>query len=88
MRLNSNQEADKLYILPTLTIKFTKGNKSCNVRCLIDSGSQRSYISKSVAAHLCDNVDLLHKVKYDIQTFIGSQERNFKQTSLELNKYR
>ena len=82
--LNSNHDADKLYILPTVTIRFSQGNKHCDVRCLIDSGSQRSYISQSVAAHLCNDVNELHNIKFDIQTFIGNQERNFKQTSLEL----
>ena len=66
---NSNLDS-KSYILPTLTIQFTRGKKSRYVRCLIDTGSMRSYIGPKVVRDLCDDVSKLHEIDYEIKILL------------------
>ena len=40
---------DSSHILPTMTLDLKNGNKSRKVKCLIDTVSQRSYISEKAA---------------------------------------
>ena len=68
-----------------MTLEFKKGNKSRFVRCLLDTGSMRSYIGPDVIADLCDDNARLSSVDYEIKTFIGSQRKSFKQLSLGIN---
>ena len=51
---------DASHILPTMTLQLKNGNKSRKVRCLIDTGSQRSYISEEAARDLCQDIDGLY----------------------------
>lgn len=83
--LNSSLEVDKPYILPTLTLKFARGCKSFDVRCLIDSGSQRSYLADNIIQNLNLNPKSLADVNFDIKTFIGNQNRTLKETVLEVH---
>ena len=39
-------------IMPIMDIKVKTGSKVCRARCLLDSGSQRSYLSEKVCAVL------------------------------------
>ena len=57
------------------------GTKTRKVRCLIDTGSQRSYISEEVAGDLCQDVNRLHALDCDIRTYIGHEAKGFKQMS-------
>ena len=79
---SKNQE--KSLLLPTLTITFFKGKNSRPVRCLLDCGSMRSYVSSQVVKDLCETSDISHlsEIEYDIKTFIGTEKRKFHQLSL------
>ena len=79
---NSNSMKDNKSILPTYTIQFSS-KKSCKVRCLIDTGSERSYISEDVLKELCET-STLSEVTFDVCTFIDEKRRTFKQIGLEL----
>ena len=72
---------DGSYILPTMTLFLKNGNKSRKVRCMIDSGSQRSYISQLAAKDLCQNVDELYELQCEVCTYIGQETKGFKQMS-------
>ena len=82
--ISFNQRSDNVYLLPTLTLEVIRGNKVKTVRCLVDSGSQRSYICENIAKQLCANYNDLKDINFDIQTFIGIGQRNFKQITLGL----
>ena len=49
--MNQNNTG-KTFILPTVLVKIGNGKKKISVRCLLDSGSQRSYLASSVIEEL------------------------------------
>ena len=79
--INSASESGKTFILPTVTVVVGCGTKTTKVNCLLDSGSQRSYLSKDVLQRL--NVkDSSDKTKFLINTFINKAFKQFAETSL------
>ena len=70
-------------ILPTLNINLSIGNNETTVRCLVDTGSQRSYISGSVADRLKYNSQ--NKTEFMVNTFLDKSFRTFSETSLSLS---
>ena len=64
------------YLLPVLSLKFHGSSSSRTVRCLIDTGSQRSYLSTQIAKELRSNRKL-PSAQYDVTTFLGASERQF-----------
>ena len=48
-----------------MTLDLKNGNKSRKVRCLIDTGSQRSYISEKAAKDLCQDVKIYVRMSVD-----------------------
>ena len=81
--INSASESGQTFILPTLTVKLECGNRHAHIRCLVDTGSQRSYVSSNVLNKL--NVTSTDsKAKLLISTFIDTAYRSFAQASLTL----
>ena len=72
---------DSCQILPTMTLTLKSGTKLRKVRCLIDTGSQRSYISETVAKDLCQDINKLYALDCEICTYIGQETKEFKQMS-------
>ena len=72
---------DSSQMLPTMTLQIKNGNKSRKVRCLIDFGSQRSYIAGTAAKDLCDDINSLHSLECEVHTYIGEENKEFKQMS-------
>ena len=72
---------DSCHMLPTMTLTLKNGKMMRQVRCLVDTGSQRSYISESVAQDLCPNVSELFSLECDVSTYIGEETKVFKQMS-------
>lgn len=70
---------DSCQLLPTMTLTLKNGRKSRKVRCLVDTGSQRSYISETAAKDLCPDVNKLFSLHCDIGTYIGAETKSFKQ---------
>ena len=67
------------FLLPIISLNFQRGGNSYNVRCLLDDGSQRSYISQEVMDILkCDTYNWTN-LNYDVKTFLGSNKRVFKE---------
>ena len=82
--LNSASDQQSGYILPTITLPVRRGNLVTRARFLIDTGSQRSYVS-------CDVLDRiqfpknLKLCKYTVNTFLEKGVRNLSEVSLALN---
>ena len=64
-----------------MTLDLKNGNKSRKVRCLLDTGGQRSYISEKAANDLCQDVSGLYALECDVCTYIGQDTRSFKRIS-------
>ena len=50
--VNASHNSGKTFLLPTLSVDIGCGNNKTRVKCLIDTGSQRSYVSNSVIDRL------------------------------------
>lgn len=71
--LRNDAQVDVL--LPSLSVLMYSANGNCEiVRCLIDHGSQTSYISKYMADKLAAPRER-QRVKYQVRTFIGTAEK-------------
>ena len=82
--INFNSLTCNQMVLPTLTVELFCGTELKRVRALIDTASQRSYVSSNIVKHLVGNFNSLSEEKYNIQTFIGNNFKNFKQICLGL----
>lgn len=48
----SNKTCNREVLMQTLTVHLQNGQKNMPIRCLIDSGSQRSYLTKRIMKHM------------------------------------
>jgi hypothetical protein len=71
-------------LLPTITIEIKRGRRVANVRCLIDTGSQRSYIAKSALERINFPLDGTPN-KFVINIFLNSGVRNIREASVSIN---
>ena len=73
------------HLLSVLCLTFYGiGKRSRRVRCLLDSGSQRSYLSKDIVEYLKGDLGF-STTKYEINALLGSAERKFGKCSLEVS---
>jgi len=80
--INSTCDSGRSFLLPILTVKLGSGDKQTVVRCLLDSGSQRSYISTNVLNRL--NLTEVNKTRLMVNTFIDSSVKDFKETGISV----
>ena len=74
VNVHQSPSHDESHLLPVLTLTFYGiGKRSRRVQCLLDSGSQRSYLSKDILEHLKGDFGF-SSTKYEINTFLGSAE--------------
>ena len=78
--INSWSSSGKTYLLPTVTIDIKYGSNSAKVRCLLDSGSQRSYISGEISKQL--KIENSDKNTYHINTFVDSSYKTLSENML------
>ena len=64
-----------------MTLKLKDSKRQRKVRCLIDCGSQRSFISKEAPQDLYPNYNELYSFEQEVNTYIGKQSKMFKQMS-------
>ena len=74
--LLSNVEGTGTYLLPTISVKVSRGSHSAVLRCLLDTGSQRSYISSSAARDLHITLPECN-TRLTVNTFVNTSVRNF-----------
>src|SRR5215469_4204714 len=84
MCLSLSNRIDNQQVLPTLTIGGFSENRLRRVRALLDTGSQRSYLSSNLVKDLFSNFNSFNTEKYEIRTFIGTESKQFKQICLGL----
>jgi len=80
--LNSSYDSGRGFLLPMINLKLSVGNSHYSVRCLIDTGSQRSYLSSKVVKNL--EVCLDNKTKLSVSTFINSDYMEFCETAVSV----
>ena len=81
--LNSATDSGETFLLPFIRIKVHFGDHSTFVNCLVDTGSQRSYVSSDVLKQL--NLKPNKKHDFTVSTFINSTEKSFSNQSLSLD---
>jgi len=80
--VNSN-DSGRTFLLPFMTVEIGAGKSKTKVRCLLDTGSQRSYLSTTVMNRL--NLTLQNKTELVVNTFIDNDRRSFHETSVSVN---
>ena len=77
--LNSNTISDcnEIMIMPMMSINISNGNESVEALCLLDTGSEKSYMSTNVYKALKFSEDNAVNIKHNIKTFLGSGEKSF-----------
>ena len=81
--INHADGADnKQILLPTLTISLKNCNLSRNVRCLIDSGSMRSYFSSNLMNEL--KVEKSRKVNFFIRAYLSGAPKLLDESVIDL----
>ena len=78
--LNSQIQGN-LFLLPIVSLKLFNGNKEIKINCLFDSGSQRSYFSKSIL-DLLEFKSQINEVQFEVKTFISSAVKKLKEVRL------
>jgi len=77
---NSVNDSGQTYLLPYVTINVAAGKSNTSVKCLLDTGSQRSYIGSNVLERLGVNPN--SKSSLLINTFIDSDYKDFAEAAV------
>ena len=85
MCINTGALPDQNFILPTLTLRFTHRYVSHDIRCLLDLGSQRSYLHSSLIDEFQINSNLLREFTCKIKTFNGVHSKCVKEGRIYLD---
>ena len=73
------------YILPIMNITAKRGKNKYQFNCLIDTGSQRSYLSPQVIEKLNINLSEYSSLYYEVSTFLGAKKKELKQMVLDID---
>ena len=82
--ISMSHSGGRTFVLPTVCVKLTHGNTSTEVRCLIDTGSQRSYVSADILNRL-DIKDKIEKTDCMISTFIDNSYKSMSELCFPFN---
>ena len=83
--LNSAGDAGKTFVLPSIRLKVGHGKQASFVNFLLDTGSQRSYVSQSVMERLKVQNYNGNNIELFVSTFLESVMKEFSETSLSVN---
>ena len=61
------------------------GARAVTFNCLVDTGSQRSYVSPEISKNLNLDPREYDSIPYDVSTFLGAKRKSFRELSLEVN---
>ena len=81
---NNLNNRDNLYLLPIICLNIFKGKKKYSLNCLLDTGSQRSYISRKFVNSLNYDEDKFSNIQFNVKTFLSSKIKNLKEITLEI----
>ena len=73
--INSSSDSGKTFLLPLICLNIGVGNKTRKVRFLLDTGSQRSYLSDNILREM--QITLENETNLVVNTFIDSDTRSF-----------
>ena len=73
------------YILPIMNITAKRGRNKYQFNCLIDTGSQRSYLSPQVIEKLNINLSEYSSLYYEASTLLGAKKKELKQMVLDID---
>ena len=82
--LNTSNNSGKTFLLPVLTVMVGQGKFKTEVKCLLDTVSQRSYVSESVLKRLYIPAGM-NKTNLVINTFLDSSLKELNECCLSLN---
>ena len=82
--LSSSIHSGNTYLLPVITVNVGHGKQNAYIKCLLDTGSQRSYISNDVLKKLGSAANLKSH-DLTINTFINSAVKSFKEICLSVD---
>ena len=77
-------ENSELSLMPIMEVTFKNNGVSQSAICLLDSGSQKTFISPSLFNELNVDENSVSNVNYDLKTFLGSSQKTLKKTDLLL----
>ncbi len=80
----AQRNIDSCQMLPTRTLTLKCGSRIRKARCLIDSGSQRSYLSESFAKQIRPDIQNIHKLSCDVSTYLGLDTKEFGQMAIQI----
>ena len=66
--LGISQNNDETYILPVVQITFSNGARRMAVNCILDTGSQRSYVSNNIIYYLKPSKGQIKEVRLPLNT--------------------
>lgn len=81
---NVNLSKSCNYLMPTLTIKVFYGKLHTYIRCLNDSGSQRSYLSTAALNRVYFPTNE-RKSDFQVNTFLNTKNCNFAESSVSFS---
>lgn len=82
--INQSTDSGYTYLLPIVNVAIGNGKNVTNVKCLLDTGSQRSYMAANVLERLCTKSNDENN-KIQINTFINSEVKSFSEVSLSVD---
>ncbi len=82
--VNESFRNNQPFLLPIMEIKIFNGKKFRKLVCLVDTGSQRSYFSKSSVDFVVGHRKYLNSVDYEVRTFLGSKSKNLVEFCLDV----
>ena len=85
INVHQNPSHGEHHLLPVLGLALYEiGKRSRRVQCLLDFGSQRSYLSNDIVEYLKGDLGF-SSTKYEINTFFGSAEQEFGECILKVS---
>ena len=73
------------FILPVMSVLAKRGRHQFKFNCLIDTGSQRSYVAPRVIQSLNIDTSNYNTVLYDVSTFLGERKKELTQLVLDVD---
>ena len=72
------------HMLPVVSVNIAKGKSNVQVKCLLDTGSQRSYLTAEIIEQLKCDSELISEVNFDIKIFLGAQQRVLRESVFDV----
>ena len=85
MNLRISQNNDETYILPVIQITFSNGSRRMSVKCIIGTGSQRSYFSSNITNYMKPSKGQIKEIRLSLNTYTSYSSKNFQFVELKID---